>query len=273
MGALGTTTLSVVVWSLAVPATVFLGTAIYQGSTQWKQGASVMHIAKDSIFSAPTLISAGITVLAWLSLFLWTFLKTFRQDQQSLVAAQAELRRARSDTVWQIQLREHLEQKLEAVTRGGFTGEALAARAAELDRQILELNQIIKEYESRAEENRNRANSLFERTMALRRDLRTLIKEHPKPEIGRNPGEDGNDYVQRKWAETAPWVDKIMNGFELRFKERLRLLLHEYGELSIYDNLLGRTAEQAVNTDELLRQVMVHLGLIALKAEEREGEQ
>jgi hypothetical protein len=107
--------------------------------------------------------------------------------------------------------------------------------------------------------------------MALREELRTFVRNNPKPDIARNPGEEGSEYIKRKWAEMRPWVDKMMHGFELRFRERLRLLLHEYGERSIYDEFLGKVVEQPVNTDDLAEEIIHHIGLLALKADDYES--
>jgi hypothetical protein len=121
------------------------------------------------------------------------------------------------------------------------------------------------------EESKVDKDSLYSRTMALREELRVFVRNNPKPDIARNPSEEGSEYIKRKWAEMRPWVDKMMHGFELRFRERLRLLLHEYGERSIYDQFLGKVVEQPVNTDDLAEKIIQHLGLLALKADDHES--
>lgn len=83
--ALSSSTLSVIVFSLAVPTCTFFATLIAKISRARKAGSSVSEILKGTI--TPTAITAGITGLCWICLFGWSVAATIYKDHQDLVSA------------------------------------------------------------------------------------------------------------------------------------------------------------------------------------------
>lgn len=81
---LSTSTLSVVIFSLAVPLLIFVGLFIYNFIHASNSRAGARDLLRTS--AIPSLISAIITALAWTSLFAWSVAATIYKDHQDLTS-------------------------------------------------------------------------------------------------------------------------------------------------------------------------------------------
>src|SRR5580704_17966042 len=81
---LSPSTLSVVVFSLAVPVLIFVAMLIYNFVRARKLGTAMGDILKTS--AIPSLIAAGLTMLAWIVLFGWSVASTIYKDHQDFVS-------------------------------------------------------------------------------------------------------------------------------------------------------------------------------------------
>jgi hypothetical protein len=96
--------------------------------------------------------------------------------------------------------------------------------------------------------------TLTERTIALRNDLLTFLDElGPEPSIGSRE-------TQVTWIEhrkqTTIRNQKVHHGFELRFAERLKLIVHELGEQNKLPMGLDLSFREEPKTDKVLRGVI-----------------
>jgi hypothetical protein len=114
-------------------------------------------------------------------------------------------------------------------------------------------------------------NSLQLRIWQLCRDLRKFLKEvGPKPDPPmRDDGEDAAEFIQRRWNANGPWMDKLVNGFELRFRNRVTTIMHELGERSIYRSAVAQVLErETMSTAEPIQEIIEGLAIMAAKLDE-----
>jgi hypothetical protein len=84
VAALGTTTLSIVLFSFALPILVWFATGISEWLQKRHAGISFKVAIRVTFLSWPTAIAAGLSVLAWICLLSWSFWKTVYNDHQNL---------------------------------------------------------------------------------------------------------------------------------------------------------------------------------------------
>lgn len=143
---LGTTTLSVVIFGVFIPVAVVVGSAIYEARQPRKPGVSVVSVVRDSVFSAPTMISSGITLFSWACLFLWASLKTVKTDKQCLFSVIGE--KEKDITLLTRGLEERGRQYVEAAN----TSASLTHVCNQLREEIKHLTEIIAQQFSRLRE-------------------------------------------------------------------------------------------------------------------------
>lgn len=92
LSALSTSTLTVVVFSVAIPATVFITVSAYRLYRVIREGGDVLSALKPTI--VPTAIAAGVTVVGWTGLFGWSVAETIYKDHGAFVQRTADLENA-----------------------------------------------------------------------------------------------------------------------------------------------------------------------------------
>jgi len=85
VAALGTTTLSILLFSFAIPVVIFGATVAVGWREQRKAGKSVKEIIKGSILSWQTLVPFAIYLLAWIGLLGWSLTNTVYKDHRDLL--------------------------------------------------------------------------------------------------------------------------------------------------------------------------------------------
>jgi hypothetical protein len=73
------------VFSLAIPVLVFVAGFIYNSVQAHKEKRTMKDVLRSTVM--PTLIGAGITLVAWLCLFGWSIAATIYRDHQDLVSS------------------------------------------------------------------------------------------------------------------------------------------------------------------------------------------
>jgi len=86
VAALGTTTLSILVFSFAIPLAIFGATVAAGWREQRGAGKSVKEIIKSSILRWQTLIPSTIYLVAWAGLLGWSLTNTVYKDHEALLA-------------------------------------------------------------------------------------------------------------------------------------------------------------------------------------------
>lgn len=85
VAALGTTTLSILLFSFAIPIAIFIATAALTWHKERKLGWSVKGIVKGSLLSWQTGIATAVYLLAWVGLVSWSLLDTTHKDHNALL--------------------------------------------------------------------------------------------------------------------------------------------------------------------------------------------
>jgi hypothetical protein len=84
LAALSSSTLSVVLFSILLPVAIWLVSSVTEWLPQRKTGLSFMAAIKGALRSLPTLISVGLTVVAWIGLLTWGTVRGVYNDHQNL---------------------------------------------------------------------------------------------------------------------------------------------------------------------------------------------
>src|SRR6266404_386193 len=93
LSALGTTTLSVVLFSLLIPVLTFTLDLIPRWRTEYKSGATPKQIIKKSLFSLRTVLRVvGVYLLTWIVLLGWGLSTTAYRDHLALLRRIRELK-------------------------------------------------------------------------------------------------------------------------------------------------------------------------------------
>jgi len=95
--ALSSSTLSVAIFSLAIPTMVFLSVFLYRRQQARTAGHHMEDVLRDT--AIPTLIAGGITMFGWLCLFGWSISATIYKDHQNLVSSNQSLKANASNQV------------------------------------------------------------------------------------------------------------------------------------------------------------------------------
>jgi len=85
MGALSSSTLSVVIFSVSIPSLTFAVLLVYNLAQYKKEGRNVKEALTRTII--PTLVTALITIAFWMGLFCWSVAATIYREHNALVAA------------------------------------------------------------------------------------------------------------------------------------------------------------------------------------------
>jgi hypothetical protein len=101
------------------------------------------------------------------------------------------------------------------------------------------------------------------RTLRLRDDLKRFAAEvGKKPEVHKAQQERMQEYMKRSMTAIAPWMNKIMFGYELRFKDAVYRVHLEYGEQNLLPGI-GINLPDHVSSDGDLQAIIDKLdGLI-----------
>jgi len=92
---LGTTTLSVVVFTFAIPILIFLAIFLYHHRRSRNRAGGMKDAIKGTVI--PTMIGFAITLAAWVGLFAWSVLTTIYRDHAGLVERIRQLNRENAD--------------------------------------------------------------------------------------------------------------------------------------------------------------------------------
>ncbi len=84
VSALGTTTLSILLFSFAIPVLIFIAKLILNYNEHKKEGIAMIQLIKDSLFSYGTIIPSAIYLLALILLFFWGLTSTIYKDHNLL---------------------------------------------------------------------------------------------------------------------------------------------------------------------------------------------
>ncbi len=90
--ALGTTTLSIFLFSFVVPILIFIARLVINWRQGRKTGVTMKKIVTRSLRSWQTFIPTGIYLLAWFGLLGWSLSTTAYRDHQALLARIRQLR-------------------------------------------------------------------------------------------------------------------------------------------------------------------------------------
>jgi len=120
--ALGTTTLSIILFSFVIPVLIFVGKFGINSKDRRKTGATMRQLVKGSLLSWQTIVPSLIYVVAWASLLLWSISTTAYRDHQALLgriqqvrSENREIRQDRDDKI--SKLKEQLDAKPKIVFR------------------------------------------------------------------------------------------------------------------------------------------------------------
>jgi len=72
------------------------------------------------------------------------------------------------------------------------------------------------------------------------------------------------DNLQAAWGATLPWTNKIMYGYELKFKEAVYRIHLEYGELNMLPGFSVDVPDH-VNSEEQVVKIIDGLNTLAAK--------
>ena len=86
VAALGTTTLSILLFSFAIPLAIFAATVVIDWRKQRLAGVLGIDIVKASFLSRQTIISSAIYLVAWLGLLTWATFSTAHNDHVALLS-------------------------------------------------------------------------------------------------------------------------------------------------------------------------------------------
>lgn len=95
VAALGTTTLSIVLFSFTIPVLIFFATLAFKWRDQRKTAAVMKQVIKGSLLSLQTIIPSVIYLVAWVSLITWAIFTTVSKDHRALLARITQLRKER----------------------------------------------------------------------------------------------------------------------------------------------------------------------------------
>jgi len=85
ISALGTTTLSICLFSFIIPILIFIITLVFNYREHRKEGIEIAQLIKNSLLSWQTIIPSLIYIIAWISLFVWGLTSTIYNDHKSLI--------------------------------------------------------------------------------------------------------------------------------------------------------------------------------------------
>lgn len=85
ISALGTTTLSICLFSFIIPIFIFIITLVFNYREHRKEGIEIAQLIKNSLLSWQTIIPSLIYIIAWISLFVWGLTSTIYNDHKSLI--------------------------------------------------------------------------------------------------------------------------------------------------------------------------------------------
>ncbi len=89
---LGTTTTAVVVFSLLLPVFGFALALVPKFREGRKSGLEMSQIINRSLLSWPTIVTAGLTLVAWMGLFSWISVRTIYREHGTLASDNATLK-------------------------------------------------------------------------------------------------------------------------------------------------------------------------------------
>ncbi len=92
VSALGTTTLSIFLFSFAIPVLIFLATLVINWLQGRKSGIPMKKIIKGSLLSWQTIIPSAIYLLAWILLLSWALTMTAYKDHKALLSRVHDLK-------------------------------------------------------------------------------------------------------------------------------------------------------------------------------------
>jgi hypothetical protein len=84
VSSLGSTTLSIVLFSITIPIIIFIISFFFNYYEHKKEGVEIIQLIKESLFAWKFIITSAIYILAWIALFGWFFTITIYNDHKSL---------------------------------------------------------------------------------------------------------------------------------------------------------------------------------------------